>query len=40
MREQVEAQGDVSDPAQRGERETPAEILSGAPLGAQPKDLL
>ncbi len=40
MREKVKAQGGVSDPAQRGERETPAEILSGAPPGAQSKDQL
>ena len=39
MREKVEAQGGVSDPA-RGERESPAEILSGALLGAQSKDQL
>ena len=40
MREKVEAQGGVSDPAWRVKRETPAEILSAAPLGAQSKDLL
>ena len=54
MREKVEAQGGVSDPAAgvlgtrgvrvlgwvAGERETPAEILSGAPLSAQSKDQL
>jgi hypothetical protein len=39
MREKVEARGGVSDPAQRV-RETPAEILSGALLSAQSKDLL
>jgi hypothetical protein len=38
MREKVEAQGGVSDHAQAGERKTPAEILSGAPLGAHSKD--
>ena len=53
MREKVEAQGGVSDPAAgsparavfacwggQGERESPAEILSGALLGAQSKDQL
>jgi len=54
MREKVEAQGGVSDPAagapgtrgvrvlgwRAGERETPAEILSGALLSAQSKDQL
>ncbi|HEX9254112.1 MAG TPA: hypothetical protein VF938_01155 [Candidatus Angelobacter sp.] len=40
MREKVEAQGGVSDPGVEGERESPAEILSVAPLGAQSKDQL
>jgi hypothetical protein len=40
MHEKVEAQGGVSDPAYRVERETPAEILKRSAASAQSKDQL